>query len=55
MLSLAAVPKTSLWFQPLYQGAVVTVIGVVIYLVAQAKVKVGGGSFRDIAAQVPIE
>jgi hypothetical protein len=34
---------------------VVAAIGVVIYLIAQAKVKGRGGSFSDIAAQVPIE
>jgi hypothetical protein len=55
ILSLAVVPNTSLWFQPLFQGAVVTAIGVVVYVIAHAKVKGSGHSFREIAAQVPIE
>ena len=55
ILSLAVVPNTSLWFQPLFQGAVVTAIGVIIYVIAHAKVKGSGHSFREIAAQVPIE
>lgn len=55
ILSLAVVPKTPLWLQPLFQGAVVTVIGALIYAVAHAKVKGRGHSFREIAAQLPIE
>jgi APA family basic amino acid/polyamine antiporter len=55
ILSLAVVPKTPLWLQPMFQGAVVLGIGVLIYAVAHAKIKGRGHSFRDIAAQVPIE
>jgi amino acid transporter len=53
--SLAVVPKTPLWLQPLFQGAVVTALGVIILWVAGAHAKRRGDSFRAIRATLPIE
>lgn len=36
-------------------SGVVAAVGAIIYLIAHTKVKGSGHSFRDIAAQVPIE
>lgn len=55
ILSLAVVPKTPLWLQPLFQGAVVLAIAWVILIFANGRAKRLGHSFRDIAARVPIE
>jgi amino acid transporter len=55
IVSLAVVPKTALIFQPLFQGAVVTAIGVAILVVAGTHAKGRGDSFRAIAARLPIE
>ena len=55
ILSLAVLPKTPLLFQPLFQGAVVLAIGVAILLTAGARLKSRGGSFRAIAAELPLE
>lgn len=55
ILSLAVVPKTPLILQPLFQGGVVLAIGVVIWLVADSRVRQRGDSFAAIAARVPIE
>jgi amino acid transporter len=53
--SLAVVPKTPLWLQPLFQGGVVTVLGVVILWVAGAQAKRRGDSFRAMRAALPLE
>jgi hypothetical protein len=55
IISLAVLPNTPLIFQPLFQGAVVLVIGVAILATARARLKVRGVSFRAIAAQLPVE
>jgi amino acid transporter len=55
IISLAVLPKTPLIFQPLFQGAVVLAIGVVILVTARARLKVRGVSFQAIAAQLPVE
>jgi basic amino acid/polyamine antiporter, APA family len=55
IISLAVLPKTSLIFQPLFQGAVVLTIGVAILITAAAKAKSRGENFRMIAATLPVE
>jgi amino acid permease len=55
IVSLAILPNTALIFQPLFQGAVVMVIGVAILAAAGAKAKSRGETFRMITAQLPIE
>jgi hypothetical protein len=55
ILSLAVVPHTPLWLQPLFQGAVVLVIGAVILMFANSRAQRRGDSFRAIAARRPIE
>ncbi len=55
IVSLAILPNTALIFQPLFQGAVVLVIGVAILAAAGAKAKSRGETFRTIAAQLPLE
>ena len=55
IISLVVLPKTSLIFQPLFQGAVVLAIGVAILVAAGAKAKSRGENFRMIAASLPIE
>ena len=55
MLSLAVVPKTPLWLQPLFQGAIVLALGAVVLAMANTRVKQRGDSFHMIAARVPIE
>ena len=53
--SLAVVPNTPFWLQPLFQGAVVTALGVIILWVAGAQAKRRGDSFRAIQATLPVE
>jgi APA family basic amino acid/polyamine antiporter len=55
IVSLAVLPKTSLIFQPLFQGVVVLAIGIAILGWASASAKGRGESFRTIAAELPIE
>jgi basic amino acid/polyamine antiporter, APA family len=55
IVSLAVVPHTPLWLQPLFQGGVVLAIGAVILAIAHARAKQRGDSFEAIAAVVPIE
>lgn len=55
IISLAVLPKTALIFQPLFQGAVVLLIGAAILAAAGSRLKVRGQSFRVIAAQLPLE
>jgi amino acid transporter len=53
--SIAIVPKTPLIFQPLFQGAVVLVIGLVCLRLAGGYAKARGDSFSAMALRVPIE
>ncbi len=53
--SIAIVPKTSLIFQPLFQGAVVLVIGLVCLGFAGRYARARGDSFDAIGMRVPIE
>jgi hypothetical protein len=53
--SIAIVPKTALIFQPLFQGAVVLVIGPVCPRFARGYAKARGESFAAIAQRAPIE
>jgi hypothetical protein len=55
IVSLAILPNTPLIFQPLFQGAVVLAIGVAILFAAGARLKTDGSSFREIAAELPLE
>jgi basic amino acid/polyamine antiporter, APA family len=55
IVSLAVLPKTPLIFQPLFQGAVVLAIGVLILVWAGARARSRGESFRMIAATLPVE
>jgi amino acid transporter len=55
LASIAIVPKTPLIFQPLFQGAVVLVIGLVCLRFAGGYAKARGESFAAIAMRVPIE
>jgi basic amino acid/polyamine antiporter, APA family len=55
IISLAVLPNTSLIFRPLFQGAVVLVIGLAILAAAGNRLKGRGQSFRAIAAQLPVE
>jgi APA family basic amino acid/polyamine antiporter len=53
--SIAIVPKTQLIFQPLFQGAVVLVIGLVCLVCAGRYAKARGDTFGAIAMRVPVE
>ena len=53
--SIAIVPKTPLIFQPLLQGLVVLVIGLVCLTFANGYAKSRGDSFGAIAMRVPLE
>jgi amino acid transporter len=53
--SIAIVPNTALIFQPLFQGAVVVVIGLACLVLASSYAKARGDSFGAIAMRVPIE
>ncbi len=53
--SIAIVPHTALIFQPLFQGAVVLVIGLVCLWLAGSSARARGDSFGAIAMRVPIE
>jgi amino acid transporter len=55
MLSIAIVPNTALIFQPLFQGAVVVAIGLVMLWIAHAHARGRGDSFGAIAARLPLE
>ena len=55
IVSLAVVPHTPLWLQPLFQGAVVVTIGAVILAIAHSRAKQRGDSLRALAALVPME
>jgi amino acid permease len=55
IISLAVLPKTSLIFQPLFQGVVVLAIGMAILVAACVKAKSRGQNFRIIAATLPVE
>jgi APA family basic amino acid/polyamine antiporter len=55
ILSLAVVPNTPLLLQPLFQGAVILAIGMVIWFVAELRVRQQGGSLAAIAARIPVE
>ena len=55
ILSLAVVPKTPLILQPMFQGAVVLVIGIAILLVARARAASRGDPLHAVAARLPIE
>jgi len=55
ILSLAVVPNTPLWLQPMFQGAVVLAIGVAVLATANTRVQWRGDTFHAIAARVPIE
>jgi basic amino acid/polyamine antiporter, APA family len=53
--SIAIVPHTALIFQPLFQGAVVLLIGLVCLGLAGGHAKARGDSFGAIAMRVPVE
>jgi basic amino acid/polyamine antiporter, APA family len=53
--SIAIVPHTALIFQPLFQGAVVLVIGVACLGLAGRYARARGDSFGEIAMRVPTE
>ena len=55
IISLAVLPKTSLIFQPLCQGAVVLAIGMAMLVAACVKAKSRDQNFRIIAATLPVE
>ncbi len=55
MASIAIVPHTSLIFQPLFQGAVVLLIGLVCLGFAGRYARARGDSFDAIGMRVPIE
>jgi len=55
IISLAVLPKSSLIFQPLFQGAVALAIGMAILVAACVKAKSRGQNFRIIAATLPVE
>lgn len=53
--SIAIVPHAGLIFQPLFQGVVVLVLGIVILYIARGYAHRRGESFEMIAATLPIE
>jgi uncharacterized BrkB/YihY/UPF0761 family membrane protein len=55
IVSLAVVPHTPLWLQPLFQSAVVVAIGAVILAIAHSRAKQRCDSLRALAALVPVE
>ena len=55
IVSVAEVPHTALWLQPLFQDAVVVVIGAVILAIAHSRAKQHGDRLHALAALVPME
>lgn len=55
IVSLAVVPHTPLWLQPLFQGGVLLAIGAVILAIAHLRARQRGDNLHGQASLVPIE